>query len=133
MIITIGSIAATIGFLISLYIGHSKRTQKPMMCPRKAPCETVISSPQAKTFGIRNTVLGTLYYIVTFFLFLCLYIGGPSRPAAIFLFVLTLSGFVFSLYLVRVQKVIIKQWCVWCLGSAAMATIIFICAFLILL
>jgi len=96
------------------------------MCPRKAPCETVISSPQASTLGISNTILGMAYYAFVFFLFICLFMGGRSLVTEIILLILTAGGFAFSIYLVRIQKVVIKQWCLWCLGSAAMATILFV-------
>jgi uncharacterized membrane protein len=126
MIITIGLIASAIGFLIALYIYRKQHAKKPLMCPRKAPCETVITSPQATTFGFSNTVLGMLYYAFIFFVFICLAMGGRSSIAEIILLILTTGGFLFSLYLVRVQKNIIKQWCLWCLGSALMATILFV-------
>jgi uncharacterized membrane protein len=100
------------------------------MCPRKAPCETVITSPQATTLGFSNTVLGMLYYAFIFFVFICLSMGGRSRIAEIILLIVTAFGFAFSIYLVRIQKNVIKQWCVWCLGSAVMATILFITALL---
>jgi uncharacterized membrane protein len=57
--------------------------------------------------------------------------GGDSKVVDILLLILSAIGFGFSLYLVRIQKVVIKQWCVWCLGSAAMAAILFICSVLI--
>ena len=132
MIIHIGVIAAIAGFCIALYIYRKQTEKKPLMCPRKAPCETVITSPQATTFGISNAVLGILFYFTAFFLLWCLLIGGHSKLIEIPLLVITAGGFGFSLYLVRVQKNVIKQWCVWCLGSAAMATILFVVAILAL-
>jgi uncharacterized membrane protein len=130
MITTIGLIASFLGFLIALYIYRKQHAKKPLMCPRKAPCETVITSPQATTLGFSNTVLGMLYYAFIFFVFICLSMGGRSRIAEIILLIVTAFGFAFSIYLVRIQKNVIKQWCVWCLGSAVMATILFITALL---
>lgn len=133
MITIIGMLASIAGFCIALYIYWKQQAKKPLMCPRKAPCETVISSPQATTFGFSNTILGMVYYFVMFFLLLCIYIGGASKILQVHMLLLSAGGFVFSAYLVQVQKVIIKQWCVWCLGSAAMATTLFIVAVMLFL
>ncbi len=132
MTINIGIIAAIIGFCIALYIYRKQHAKKPLMCPRKAPCETVISSPQANTFGISNTSLGIAFYLFVLFILLCLAAGGSSTIAEVILAIVTAGGFVFSLYLIRVQRNIIKQWCVWCLGSAVTATILFIIAIILL-
>lgn len=126
MIIFIALIAALGGFGITWYIDTKQKAQKPLMCPRKAPCETVLSSPEAKTFGVSNTSLGLLFYAVIFFL--VAYIGTGDSPvgAVTVLAILSTGGFLFSMYLVGIQHFKIKQWCVWCLGSAAMATILFV-------
>jgi len=126
MNITIGVLASIIGLCIALYIYHKQHAKKPMMCPRRAPCETVINSPEATTFGLSNSALGIGYYFATLFLFWCIDIGGRSPLIEIPLILLVIGGFAFSLYLIWVQYHKIKQWCVWCLGSAAMATILFV-------
>lgn len=132
MAITIGLLASIIGFFIALYIYHKQHTKKPLMCPRNAPCETVLNSAQATTFGFSNSGLGILFYSVAFFFLFCLYIGGGSPIVETLLVLLTAIGFGFSLYLVQVQRTVIKQWCVWCLGSAVTATILFVASVFIL-
>lgn len=122
----LGLIFSIAGLAVSLYIYRKQRAKKPLMCPRNAPCETVISSSQAKTFGISNTVLGMIYYVVTGLFFLARAMGSDSFLADVLLLILTTGGFLFSLYLAGVQRFVIRQWCLWCLGSAAAATIIFL-------
>ncbi|MDB5254917.1 MAG: Vitamin epoxide reductase [Candidatus Nomurabacteria bacterium] len=121
----IGMIAAVIGFGISWYIRTKQQSNTPLMCPRRSPCETVINSPQAKTLGFSNTSLGMLYYAIVFFLFTYY---GTGYGVQLILLVVTTIGFLFSLYLVGVQHFKIKQWCVWCLGSAVASTILFVSA-----
>jgi uncharacterized membrane protein len=128
----LGLIAALAGLGVSWYIYRKQVAAKPLMCPRKAPCETVIASPQSKTFGISNTILGMLYYIVVFLFFAYYATGQSMYGTAVALAVLTAGGFLFSAYLVAVQHFVIRQWCVWCLGSAAAATALFVCALTIL-
>jgi uncharacterized membrane protein len=132
MLIIIAFLAAIIGFGIAVYIYRKQESKKPLMCPRKAPCETVLSSPQATTLGISNSILGMVFYAVILFLLTLLGTSTAVNVLKIVFGLLTLSGFAFSVYLVWVQKTKIKQWCVWCLGSAAMSTILFIVALLIL-
>jgi uncharacterized membrane protein len=132
MEIIIGLAAAAIGFGIALYIHNKQKAKKPLMCPRQSPCETVISSPQSTTFGISNAVWGVWYYVAVFFSLTCIAVGGRSLWAELALALLTAGGVGFSAYLVRVQQKIIKQWCVWCLGSALMAVILFIATLIII-
>ncbi len=132
MATTIGLIASIIGFCISFYIYRKQHAKKPLMCPRNAPCDTVINSPQGSTFGFSNAGLGIVFYAVTLFFLFCLDVGGPSKIVEILLLLMTSSGFAFSVYLVQIQKNVIKQWCVWCLGSAAMATILFFASVFVL-
>ncbi len=125
MAILIGLLASLIGLGITLYIYNKQKAQKPLMCPRRAPCETVISSPEAKIFGISNTILGMFYYIVTVGFLLYFGTGHSCNLASLVFIVMITVGFLFSMYLVGVQHFKIKQWCVWCLGSAAMATVLY--------
>ncbi len=132
MIMALGMVAAILGFFIALYIYRKQESKKPLMCPRRAPCETVLNSPEAKMLGISNSILGMVYYAIMLFLLVCLQMGGESGIAEIVLFVIALVGFGFSGYLVWVQHSKIKQWCAWCLGSALMATALLVVAVLLL-
>ncbi|MEO5646682.1 MAG: vitamin K epoxide reductase family protein [Candidatus Paceibacterota bacterium] len=125
MAILIALLAALIGLGITLYIYNKQRAKKPLMCPRRSPCETVISSPEAKIFGISNTILGMTYYVLTAAFLIYFGTGHHTNLACLFFITMTTLGFLFSMYLVGVQHFKIKQWCVWCLGSAVMSTVIF--------
>lgn len=118
-------ILAAIGFSIALYIYRQHRAKHPLMCPRRAPCEEVLNSEQATTFGVSNTILGMIYYAIAFLLLLDCLMTGTSLNMQTLLILFTAIGFFFSSYLVGVQHFVIKQWCIWCLGSAATATLLF--------
>ncbi|HTH92952.1 MAG TPA: vitamin K epoxide reductase family protein [Candidatus Paceibacterota bacterium] len=132
MAVTIGIFASLIGLGVSYYIYRKQHANKPLMCPRNAPCDAVINSPQGKTFGHSNAGLGIAYYAAVLFFLICLDMGGKSSIVEVLLLLMTTCGFAFSLYLIQIQRTVIKQWCVWCIVSAVTATILFFCSVFIL-
>lgn len=119
--------AAFGGFLLAFYIHHKKSKKEVMACPLDSNCETVIYSPHARFFGIPVEALGMLYYAgiaIGYAAFLVLpRLATPS--ALLFVFLSSAAALLFSLYLTFLQAFVIKEWCTWCLGSAALTTIIF--------
>lgn len=117
------AILATAGFMLAAYIHFHKRTARPLVCPIGHQCDAVIHSDYSKFFEVPVEILGMMYYAViavSYFVF----------PGAMALRVLTGAAFGFSLYLVSIQLFVLKQWCTWCLCSAALCTGIFILSFL---
>jgi uncharacterized membrane protein len=131
--VILGLVASIAGFCIALYIQRHQQAKAPLMCPRRSPCETVINSPQAKTLGVSNTTLGLFYYSLSFLLFAYYGTGQSLQGTLPVLMAFVSGGLIFSIYLVGVQHFKIKQWCVWCLSSAAMAALLFIAALTIII
>jgi uncharacterized membrane protein len=131
MLILLGLILSLIGLCIATYIHAKQGAKKPLMCPRKAPCETVLSSSEATTFGFSNALLGMVYYAGIVLLYTFFFTAPQSEPLGVLLVGLSTFGFLFSLYLIGVQQFKIKQWCVWCLGSAFIATSLFVVSLLL--
>ena len=116
------------GFLIAFYIRHKKSSREVLVCPLNSNCEEVIHSDYSRFFGIPVEILGLLYYgvIAVSYGFI---IGLPEYVSPNLLYILfALSGgaFLFSLYLTFIQAFTLREWCTWCLTSAALSTIIFI-------
>ena len=115
------------GFLLAFYIHHKKSKKETMVCPLDSNCETVIYSPYARFLGIPVELLGMLYYAgiaAGYAAFLML--PQFATPLAHFVvFFASATALLFSLYLTFLQAIVIKEWCTWCLGSAALTTIIF--------
>jgi uncharacterized membrane protein len=119
------------GFILSLYIYHKKRRKEHMVCPLKADCQTVIHSQYSRFMGVPVELLGMLYYI-GIALGYGLYISGAAFLPWWFgylLFFVTGMAFLFSGYLTAIQVVTIKNYCTWCLTSAALCTLIFLLSF----
>jgi uncharacterized membrane protein len=118
----LGLLAATIGIGITIYIHRKKRTKAPLMCPRNANCDDVINSRYGKTFGISNDVLGLLYYIFVGVVYSAILVRPDLvsvQLEQILAFFVGAAAF-FSLYLMAIQAYVLKKWCIWCLGAAAM-------------
>lgn len=110
-------IFSIIGILDTLYLIYHKLKGTNVACPffPKEWCMVVQHSPRSKMFGIPNSVLGLLMYILIFVLNM-LYIGGsvafwPIQAIVTF-------GFLFSIYFTYVQAFILRAFCTWCVISA---------------
>jgi len=121
-------IASLIGLAIAGYIHRKKVAGEKLVCPIGTDCQEVIYSPYSKFLEMPVENLGVFYYLIialsyTLFLFF------PSWNADNLSFAtlsLTTVAFLFSIYLLFVQIIILRKWCSWCLGSAILCTIIFV-------
>lgn len=122
--------AAFGGFLLAFHIHHKKTMQENMVCPLQFRCDVVIYSDYSRIFGIPVELLGMLYYgmvAIAYGIFLAMpYWSLPGIVAAVL--IASAAAFIFSLYLTFVQAIILRQWCSWCLMSAALCTFIFLLA-----
>ncbi|MBI4252591.1 vitamin K epoxide reductase family protein [Candidatus Uhrbacteria bacterium] len=120
------------GFLLSLYIFHKKHRHEKMLCPIGGKCEAVLASQYNRFFGIPLETIGLFYYGAVFiFSTVRAVMGGDPFPLISFaVFGLTITAFLFSLYLTFIQAFTLKQWCTLCLTSAALCTIIFTSTFM---
>lgn len=119
----ITELIAIAGFALATYIHFHKRTATPLVCPIGHHCDAVIHSDYSTFIGFPVEVLGMVYY--------ALIVAGYWMFRAHTAFqILSGAAFGFSLYLVAVQIFVLRQWCTWCLLSAALCTSIFILSFL---
>jgi uncharacterized membrane protein len=120
------------GFFIALYIyKHKKANTQPMVCPLDFDCHAVVHSDYSRFLGIRVEVLGMIYYgyVVLAYVLILGYQNGLVSSNSILTFpiyFLSPLAFAFSIYLVSVQAFVLKNWCTWCIISAAISTLIFL-------
>lgn len=114
------------GLGISVYLLYTYTTNSPIVCIN-AGCESVRNSPFANPFGIPMPLFGVLGYafliILTVFKTLQF---SLEKVLTRLLFLASGAGFLFSVYLTGIEAFIIKKYCMWCLASAAIMTIIFL-------
>ena len=123
----INSVLALIGIYISWKIYLKKRPRGEMVCYLGSECGDILNSKFSKFFGIEIEYIGFAYYAALLLGYLSLAFLDLSSIASLVtsLFVISLVGFVFSLYLIFVQALYIKEWCPLCLASAMVSVVIF--------
>ncbi|MBI4595559.1 MAG: vitamin K epoxide reductase family protein [Candidatus Tectomicrobia bacterium] len=89
-----------------------------LLCGESAACDAVNNSPYAQIFGIPVALLGLFYYAAVLFFTLL----GRKLPV----FILSVAGLLFSLYLTWVEVFILHAICFWCVVSALLTFAIFV-------
>ncbi len=119
--------AAFIGFFICWYIRHKKAKKEHLVCPLYQKCDQVIHSNFSIFLGIPIELLGLAYYLLTAIGYgILLAIPAANVVGITFpIFSITAAAFLFSIYLTFIQAFALREFCSWCLTSAALCTIIF--------
>lgn len=119
------------GLYIAHHIYQKKKKEEHIACPIGADCNQVVHSIYSQFLGIPLEKMGMAYYIGTALIYFVLYLfPGIRTPEILFLVSgAALGGALFSTYLIYIQGVTLKEWCTWCLGSAAVSFAIFVMSF----
>jgi uncharacterized membrane protein len=116
-----------IGLLVSIYMTIYKLTDNDSMCIGNSGCSVVNASRYSEVNGIPVALIGVGGYLaILAILFLDQRPGFFRENGTMILFGLSLVGFLFTLYLIFVEIVLIRALCPFCLTSQAVMTIIFI-------
>jgi uncharacterized membrane protein len=122
------AIALTIiGLLVSVYMTIYKVTSNDSMCIGSKDCSVVNASRYSEVNGIPVAVLGVVGYaaILAVLLFERRFDFLQQNGTLVF-FGLSLTGFLFTLYLIFVEVALIKAYCPFCIASQSTMTVIFI-------
>ena len=116
-------IIAILGFTDAsfLTIEHYRNVIPPCTT---AGCETVLNSAYSTFFGMPVALFGMLYYLIIS-IGLFAHIEGKHEPSLRTVLLLTIVGFVMSLWFVFTQAFLIHSYCLYCLCSAGISTILF--------
>ena len=127
---TILYIFGVIGVLDTLYLIYHKLKGTDVACPffSKEWCHTVQHSPQSKTFGVPNSYLGFIMYmlilVMTYMFANGTLLFWPIQAIVTF-------GFLFSMYFLYIQAFVLKAFCTWCVVSAINFTVMILAVFLL--
>ena len=120
-------ILTIVGLLVSIYMTIYKITSNDSMCIGSGDCKTVNASRYAEVYGIPVAILGVAgYSAILAVLLLERKPGFFQQNGTLLFFGLSLTGFLFTLYLIFVETVLIKAYCPFCITSQTAMTIIFI-------
>src|SRR5688572_4646285 len=122
------TIALTIiGLLVSVYMTIYKITSNDSMCIGSKDCSVVNASRYSEINGIPVAVLGVVgYAAILGVLVLERNPGFFRQNGSMLFFGLSLIGFLFTLYLIFLEVVLIKAFCPFCIASQMAMTLIFI-------
>ena len=119
---------ALVGFAISAYLFYTYVQEKPIVCLNTG-CEVIRDSPYSYIFGIPLPAFGLAMYllvIVVSFLRTTLDKKEHISLAKKLIFISSALGFLTSAYLTYLEAFVIKAYCIWCVASAIVVTLIFI-------
>lgn len=121
-------LVALAGFSVATFIHHKKQTKKPLVCPLRSNCDTVIHSDYSHVLGIPIELLGMGYYafIASYHLWFIISPSSITQLAVLVLLLVSTIAFLFSIYLTAIQAFVLKEWCMWCLTSATFCLSIFL-------
>jgi uncharacterized membrane protein len=122
------AIALTIiGLLVSVYMTIYAITSNDNMCIGSKDCSVVNASRYSKVYGIPVALIGVGGYAA---ILAVLVLEGRQtflqQNGTMVFFGLSLTGFLFTLYLIFVEVALIKAYCPFCIASQTAMTLIFI-------
>ena len=116
-----------IGLLVSIYMTIYKITSNDNMCIGSKDCSVVNASRYSEVNGIPVALIGVGGYAA---LLAILWLEqGPGffkQNGSMIFFGVSLTGFLFTVYLIFVEIALIKAYCPFCIASQAAMTLIFI-------
>ena len=120
-------ILTVIGLLVSVYMTIYKITSNDNMCIGSKDCSVVNASRYSEVNGIPVAVIGVVGYVAILGLLLLERRNGfLQQNGSLVFFGLSLTGFLFTLYLIYVEIALIKAYCPFCITSQIAMTLIFI-------
>lgn len=117
-------ILALVGFSDATFLFAKRISGAPIPCFITSGCDTVSKSPYSVLFGIPLSLLGMVFYLGTGLLAV-LYFDTKSTVVAKLIPLATAFGFLSSAYFIYIQKFKIGAFCIYCIISAIIATILF--------
>jgi uncharacterized membrane protein len=122
-------VLVAIGLFVSGYLSYTHLAGVSTACIEGGGfnCDTVATSVYSTLLGIPVAYLGFATYVfIGAILVLQTRVGILIEYGNVILFAVTLFGFLFSVWLVYVQVVLIEALCIWCLVHEVNITILMV-------
>jgi uncharacterized membrane protein len=125
VVLTIAALAF-IGFADATFLTVEHFRGGAVPCFITTGCDTVTTSSYSLVLGIPVALLGALFYLAVIVLAL-MDLDFKPRWLGRALFILSTIAFIESLYFLYLQAFVIHAFCIYCLISLGVATLIFLC------
>ena len=122
---------ALVGFADAAYLTATHYAGAPVFCGASGGCDAVLTSAFATVGPVPIALLGAIYYGLASLL-AWTPVESWSRRTAGVLAGLTAMALVVSGVLFLLQALVIEAWCRYCLVSAAITTLLFVTALVLL-
>lgn len=122
-------VLAFLGLIDSGFLYYKYKKKHPLSCPLHFDCNVVINSRWGKFFGVKNELWGILYYGCLLSAETVFYFYPSIFYFNYAFFFLTLVAVFYSAWLVYIQLVRLKEYCLYCLLSALVNVLLFLNAF----
>lgn len=122
------AIVAISGFILARYIYAKKKKKEKLVCLLDSDCDAVVHSQYSTFLGIPLETYGMVYFALMSLFFLSVIISPQiySSYCEIIIPTLAFVSFLFSIYLVFIQILLLKNWCIWCLASTTITTLLLV-------
>ena len=116
----VAALLSLLGLADALYLTVEHVTGQSVRCTIISGCSEVLSSPYAVVAGVPLAMIGAAAYFTVFSL--ATLAAFNYRIAGTLLTVLVTAMFLVSLWLIYLQAFVIREFCQYCLLSAAITT-----------
>ncbi|HKG61223.1 MAG TPA: vitamin K epoxide reductase family protein [Pyrinomonadaceae bacterium] len=113
----VAALLALVGLADALYLTIEHVTGQSVRCTIISGCSAVLSSPYAVVAGIPLAAIGAAAYFTVFSLAILALFGYPRVATLLRAVVITM--FAISVWLIYLQAFVIREFCQYCLLSAA--------------
>jgi len=117
------ALAAVAGFGVAANIWDSKRNHRDLACPTGSDCNAVVNSRYSTFLGLHLEYWGMGYFGILIPTYTAL-MFMPQLFSSFMIWgvvVFSVLAGLFSMYLLFIQGVLLRKWCIWCLLAAAMS------------
>jgi uncharacterized membrane protein len=119
-------VLALAGLIVAAYLTYAHYEHSALVCGM-GNCSLVQSSSYAKLAGIPIAILGLLMYAALLLLSLARMAWPNRAELTITLFGISLAGVIYAGFLTYVEIWVIDAICQWCVISAIITLVIFVC------
>jgi len=115
-----------VGLIVSVYLWSAKAGAAALICGGLSDCVSVNMSAYSAIGGIPVAAAGAVMYLVLAVAgFVTVRHGDGANPTLILMaFVVAFSGALFSLYLTGIEAFVLGAYCIWCVCSWIIITIL---------